>query len=61
MSFVSAAGAAYKNHKGVIKGVDRLYLAGQWVFPGGGLPPALLAGKFAVQRICRLEKSPITI
>jgi phytoene dehydrogenase-like protein len=60
MSFVSAAGAASGNHKGVIDGVDRLYLAGQWVFPGGGLPPALLAGKFAVQRICRQEKSPRT-
>ena len=28
-----------------------MYLAGQWVFPNGGLPMAIVAGKFAVQRM----------
>jgi phytoene dehydrogenase-like protein len=56
MSFLSTAGTMPKNHKGIIDGIDRLYLAGQWTFPDGGLPGALLAGKFAVQRICRHEK-----
>jgi phytoene dehydrogenase-like protein len=56
MSFLSTAGTMSKNHKGVIDGVERLYLAGQWMFPDGGLPIALLSGKFAVQRICRHEK-----
>ncbi len=32
-----------------VHGVDGLYLAGQWVEPGGGVPPALLSGRQAVQ------------
>jgi phytoene dehydrogenase-like protein len=56
MSFLSTAGTKPQNHKGVIDGIDRLYLAGQWTSPDGGLPIALLAGKFAVQRICRRER-----
>jgi phytoene dehydrogenase-like protein len=56
MSFLSTAGTMQKNHKGVIDGIDRLYLAGQWTFSDGGLPGALLSGKFAVQRICKREK-----
>jgi phytoene dehydrogenase-like protein len=45
----------YENHPGVITGVKNLYLAGQWVFPDGGLPMAALGGKYAVQRICNQE------
>jgi phytoene dehydrogenase-like protein/AcrR family transcriptional regulator len=56
MSFLSTAGTTPKNHKGVIDGIDNLYIAGQWVFPDGGLPVAMLAGKFAIQRIIRHEK-----
>jgi phytoene dehydrogenase-like protein len=55
MSFLSAAGMKPQSHKGVIDGIDRLYLSGQWTSPDGGLPVALLSGKFAVQRICRRE------
>jgi phytoene dehydrogenase-like protein len=58
MSFLSTAGTTPKNHKGVIDGIDRLYLAGQWIFPDGGLPGAVLSGKFAVQRLCRRATQP---
>jgi phytoene desaturase len=27
-----------------IPGIDNLYLAGQWVTPGGGIPPAIISG-----------------
>jgi hypothetical protein len=32
------------------------YMAGQWLFPGGGLPPSAQTGKWAVQLICRKKR-----
>jgi phytoene dehydrogenase-like protein len=32
--------------------IEGLYLAGQWVEPGGGVPPALLSGRHLVQLLC---------
>ncbi|MCU0409059.1 MAG: FAD-dependent oxidoreductase, partial [Bacteroidales bacterium] len=40
----------------VLPGLKKFYMAGQWLFPGGGLPPAGQSGKWAVQYICRDEK-----
>lgn len=37
----------------VLDGLDGLYLAGQWVEPGGGVPMAVMSGRQAVQLICR--------
>jgi phytoene dehydrogenase-like protein len=51
----------YENHPGVTPGVKNLYLAGQWVFPDGGLPMAAIGGKYAVQRICNQENRNINI
>ncbi|MGD0583849.1 MAG: NAD(P)/FAD-dependent oxidoreductase [Bacteroidales bacterium] len=39
-----------------IKGLKKFYMAGQWLFPGGGLPPAGQSGKWAIQYICGEEK-----
>ncbi len=36
-----------------LEGLDHFYLAGHWVEPGGGLPPAALSGKKVIQAICR--------
>ncbi|MDR1674976.1 MAG: NAD(P)/FAD-dependent oxidoreductase [Tannerella sp.] len=55
MSFLSRPGTMPENHRGVIDGIDNLFLAGQWVFPDGGLPLALLSGKFAIQRLAKRE------
>ena len=38
-----------------IPGLKRFYMAGQWLFPGGGIPPAGQSGKWAIQYICRDE------
>jgi len=40
----------------VLPGLKKFYMSGQWLFPGGGLPPAGQSGKWAVQYICREEK-----
>ena len=44
------------NINSTIPGLKRFYMAGQWLFPGGGLPPAGQSGKWAVQYICKEEK-----
>lgn len=36
--------------------LQNFYMAGQWLFPGGGLPPSAQTGKWAVQLICKKEK-----
>ena len=44
-----------------IPGLKKFYMAGQWLFPGGGLPPAGQSGKWAVQYICKEESSKFKI
>jgi phytoene dehydrogenase-like protein len=39
-----------------LPGLKKFYMAGQWLFPGGGLPPAGQSGKWAIQFICREER-----
>ncbi len=41
----------------IIKGLDNFILAGQWLFPGGGLPPSALSGKWAIEVFHKKEKS----
>ncbi len=40
----------------ILPGLSKFYMAGQWLFPGGGLPPAGQSGKWAIQYICKEEK-----
>lgn len=41
-----------------LPGLEQLYLAGQWVMPGGGVPPVLYSGRHAVQLLCRDDGKP---
>ena len=36
-----------------LPGLNALFMAGQWVEPGGGVPSALLSGRHAVQIACK--------
>jgi phytoene desaturase len=56
MSFALLPGSKQMLHNGRVKGIDNLYMAGQWLIPPGGLPVALVTGKWAIQRICKKEK-----
>lgn len=58
MSFINTpiAPKPLEWHQGRVQGVKNLYLAGQWIQPPGGLPNALVTGKFAIQRICKDNK-----
>ena len=61
MGFVTTVGNKQMRFKGVVKGIDNLFVAGQWVMSPGGLPIAVISGKFAVQRILKKEKRSIEI
>jgi len=45
-----------KSLKMQLPGLQSFYMAGQWLFPGGGLPPSAQTGKWVVQLICKKEK-----
>jgi phytoene desaturase len=36
--------------------LHNFYMCGQWLFPGGGLPPSAQSGKWVAQLICKKEK-----
>ena len=61
MGFVTTVGNKQMRFKGVVKGVNNLFIAGQWVMSPGGLPIAVVSGKFAVQRILKRDRRSIEI
>lgn len=46
-------GAKQLRIKGVLKGLDNFYMAGQWIISPGGLPIATVSGKFAIHKILK--------
>ena len=61
MSFTTTPTGKQVKMKGRLKGIDNLYVAGQWTSSPGGLPVAVTSGKFAVQRILKNLKRDINI
>lgn len=49
---------AFVHVKKTVPGVDGLYLAGQWVEPGGGVPLACMSGRQVAQLICHDLRVP---
>jgi phytoene dehydrogenase-like protein len=45
-----------KSMKKMLPGLKDFYMAGQWVEPGGGLPPAIMSGRNITQIICKKDK-----
>lgn len=41
--------------KKTLPGLERFYMAGQWVNPGGGIPTAVMSGSHTIQLICKKE------
>ena len=50
-----------KSLKMTLPKLQNFYMAGQWLSPGGGLPPAAQTGKFAVMMICKKEKKAFVV
>jgi phytoene dehydrogenase-like protein len=43
-----------------LPGLGSFHMVGQWVTPGGGVPPALFIGRHLLQELCRAERRPFT-
>ncbi|RJP27154.1 MAG: NAD(P)/FAD-dependent oxidoreductase [Actinobacteria bacterium] len=43
-----------------LPGLEGFYMIGQWVKPGGGLPPAAQSGREVIQIICHKDGRPFT-
>jgi phytoene dehydrogenase-like protein len=59
--FIPSSKNLMDNLDQTIPGLRKFYMAGQWLYPGGGLPPAGQSGKWAIQYICKEEKIPFKI
>lgn len=55
MSFIQTKGSKSTYFTGKIKGLKNVVLASQWLMSPGGLPTAVVMGKFAVDRILKNE------
>jgi len=53
MGFVQTPWVKKEVHNGTVEGLDNFVLAGQWLQTPGGLPNALVTGRFAVQRLMK--------
>jgi phytoene desaturase len=58
MTFMPTLGRPPSPVPRTVPGVSRLYLAGMWVEPPGGLPNALRSGRDVVQVMCRDHRVP---
>ena len=54
--FMPSSKNLFNNLNPTIPGLKKFYMAGQWLFPGGGLPPAGQSGKWVIQYICKEER-----
>lgn len=41
--------------KKTLPGLDNFYMAGQWVMPGGGVPPCMYSGRHVIQIQCQRD------
>lgn len=49
--FLPTGNMIKKTLPNTIPGLKRFYMVGQWMFPGGGIPPAAQSGKWVIQSI----------
>jgi len=43
-----------------LPGLENFYMAGQWVFQGGGVPGSITSGRHAIQDICKKDRKRFT-
>ncbi|MGF7056810.1 phytoene desaturase family protein [Brassicibacter mesophilus] len=56
MAFLPTVKGKSMSHTGRVKGLNNIFLTGQWLQPPGGLPVAVVTGKDTIMRICKEEK-----
>jgi phytoene dehydrogenase-like protein len=47
--------------KRTLPGLENFYMAGQWIFQGGGVPSAITSGRHLIQVICKEDKKRFTV
>jgi phytoene dehydrogenase-like protein len=52
--------AAFSHLRKKVPELPGFYMAGQWMEPGGGIPPSIMSGRQAVQLLCADERQPFT-
>ena len=55
MGFLFTKNKGMFTHNGMLKNLNNFMMTGQWMQCPGGLPLALSQGKFAIQRINKIE------
>lgn len=50
-----------KSLKNTLPNLNNFYMAGQWLYPGGGLPPSAQSGKLVIKQICRKNKKGFVV
>jgi phytoene dehydrogenase-like protein len=45
-----------KNLPMELEGLEHFSMVGQWVMPGGGLPPSAQSGRWAIQKLAKKDK-----
>ncbi len=56
MAWANTPGAKIRGVPATLPGLTHFYQAGQWLLLPGGLPVAVVTGKWAIQHVCRAEK-----
>jgi phytoene desaturase len=59
--FMPTGNMIKKTLNNTIPQLKSFYMAGQWLFPGGGLPPSAQSGKWVVQQICKERKKKFVV
>jgi phytoene dehydrogenase-like protein len=54
--FLPTGNMVKKTLDSTIPQLKSFYMAGQWLFPGGGLPPSAQSGQWVIQQICKENK-----
>jgi phytoene dehydrogenase-like protein len=58
MGWLPTAEAIMARFERTLPGLANFYMAGQWVMPGGGVPPSLYSGRQVIQLICHQDRKP---
>jgi phytoene desaturase len=55
MGWVPTPTAMRAQMRKTLPGLENFYMAGQWVVPGGGVPPCLYSGRQVIQILCKRD------
>jgi phytoene dehydrogenase-like protein len=60
MGWANTTETTGKSMSRTLPGLGGFYMAGQWVYMGGGVPGAVMSGRHLIQIICKQDKRRFT-